>query len=128
MVLLAAVAWGATNQLMQIMVRLPDYRVNIHNKIQAIRVPSSGGLSKATEAVSNLSKELSAAAEPAASKKSGRNEGKEPIAVQVATPARNPSEYLSDLIGPLTGMLETTGIMVIFTLFILMKREDLRNR
>lgn len=61
-------------------------------------------------------------------KKPGRNEGKEPIAVQVAAPPRNASEYFRDVLGPLTGILETTGIMVIFTLFILMKREDLRNR
>jgi len=47
MALLAAVGWGATSQLMQIMVRLPDYRASIHNKIEAIRTQSSGGLSKA---------------------------------------------------------------------------------
>jgi predicted PurR-regulated permease PerM len=30
--LLAAVGWGVTNQLMEIMVHLPDYRANTHNK------------------------------------------------------------------------------------------------
>src|SRR5580700_10861863 len=34
--LLAAVGWGVTNQLMEILVRLPDYRANIHNKIEAL--------------------------------------------------------------------------------------------
>jgi predicted PurR-regulated permease PerM len=32
------------------------------------------------------------------------------------------------MVGPLTGILETAGIVVIFTLFVLVKREDLRNR
>lgn len=126
--LLAAVGWGVTNQLMQIMVHLPDYRANIHNKIEAVRAPSSSGLGKATETVNNLSKELSTAAEPTGANKSGKNEGKAPIAVQVSAPPRNASEYLREVIGPLTGMLETSGIMLIFILFILMKREDLRNR
>lgn len=126
--LLAAVGWGVTNQLMQIMVRLPDYRANIHNKIEAVRAPSSSGLGKATETVNNLSKELSTAAEPTAANKSGKNEGKAPIAVQVSAPPRNASEYLREVIGPLTGVLETSGIMLIFIMFILMQREDLRNR
>ncbi len=39
-----------------------------------------------------------------------------------------PSEYLRDVVGPLTGILETAFIVVIFALFILLKREDLRNR
>jgi predicted PurR-regulated permease PerM len=32
------------------------------------------------------------------------------------------------VVGPLTGVFETTAIVIVFTAFILMKREDLRNR
>jgi predicted PurR-regulated permease PerM len=126
--LLAAVGWGVTNQLVEILVHLPDYRANIHDKIEAIRAPRSGGLSKATATVSDLSKELSAASEAAGNKKLNQNRGKEPIAVQVAAPPHSAADYLRDFVGPLTGSLETAGIVVIFTLFILVKREDLRNR
>src|SRR5450755_1227599 len=59
--LLAAVGWGVSSQLMEIMLHLPDYRANIHNKIEAIHVPRSGGFGKATATVNDLSKELSAA-------------------------------------------------------------------
>ena len=119
---------GVTNQLMEILVHLPDYRANIHNKIEAIRAGGSAGLSKATATVDVLNKELSAAADTAANKKLNQKGGREPIAVQVAVPPRNTAEYLRDAAGPLTGILETAGIVVIFTLFILVKREDLRNR
>jgi predicted PurR-regulated permease PerM len=126
--LFATVGWGVTNQLMEIMAHLPDYRANIHNKIEALRAPAIGGLGKATATVNDLSKELSAASETAGNKKLGKNGGREPIPVQVAAPPRSTAEYLYDVVGPLTGILETAGIVVIFTLFILMKREDLRSR
>jgi predicted PurR-regulated permease PerM len=121
--LLAAVGWGVTSQLMEILVRLPDYRANIHDKIEALRPPRGSGLSKATATVNDLSKELSPTSETA-----GNDRGKEPIAVQVAAPPHSTAEYLRDFLGPLTGSLETAGIVVIFTLFIVVKREDLRNR
>jgi predicted PurR-regulated permease PerM len=126
--LMAAVGWGVTNQLRAILDHLPDYKANIHDKIVAIRTPGAGGLGKAAATVNDLSKELSATSETAEDKKLGRNAGKQPIAVQVAAPPRDAAEYVGDVAGPLTGILETTGIVVIFTLFILMKREDLRNR
>jgi predicted PurR-regulated permease PerM len=126
--LIAAIGWGFTNQLKAILEHLPDYKANIHNKIAAIRAPGNGGLEKATATVNDLSRELSAASETAEDKKIGTNAGKQPIAVQVASPPRDAAEYVRDVAGPLTGILETSGIVVIFTLFILMKREDLRNR
>ena len=126
--LMAAVGWGVTNQLRAILDHLPDYKANIHDKIVAIRTPGAGGLGKAAATVNDLSRELSATSETAEDKKLGRNAGKQPIAVQVAAPPRGAAEYVGDVAGPLTGILETAGIVVIFTLFILMKREDLRNR
>ena len=125
--LLAAVGWGVANQLMEILSHLPDYRANIHNKIEALRAPGNGGLGKATATVNDLSKELASASETEGNKKI-QNGGKQPISVQVAAPPHSAAEYLRDVVGPLTGILETTGIVVVFTLFILLKREDLRNR
>ena len=126
--LLASVGWGVAGQLVQIMVHLPDYRANIHDKIVAVRAPATGDLGKATDTVNDLSKELSAASEAAGSKKLDKKGAREPIAVEVAPRPRNTSEYVRDLVGPLSSVLETTGMAVIFTLFILLKREDLRNR
>jgi predicted PurR-regulated permease PerM len=125
--LLTAAGWGVANQLMEILSDLPDYQANIHSKIEAIRAPGSSGFSKARATVNDLSKELSAASETEATKKLP-NGGKQPISVQVAAPPHNAAEYLRDVVGPLTGILETAGIVVIFALFILLKREDLRNR
>ena len=125
--MLAAVGWGMTDQLMEIFSHLSDYKENIHEKIEAVRAPGSGGLGKATQTVNDLSKEISSVSETAENKNVAKGKAA-PIPVQVARPPRDAAEYLRDFVGPLTGILETAGIVVIFTLFILIKREDLRNR
>jgi predicted PurR-regulated permease PerM len=126
--LIGFVGWGVTNQLMQIMGKLPDYSANIHRKIEAVHTPSESGLGRATATVNQMSKELTAASETAGNERLGRNQSKQPISVQVATPPRTAAEYLRDVVGPLTGILETSAIVVILTLFILVRRQDLRNR
>jgi predicted PurR-regulated permease PerM len=122
------VGWTVTGQLMDIVDQFPSYKSNIHDKIQSLRIPSGGRLRNATNTVTELSNELSAASESAADKKAGKSSGARPIPVQVAQPASNAPQYLRAMIGPLTGLLGTSTMVVIFTLFILVKREDLRNR
>lgn len=126
--MLGIVTWGVTNQLLQVITLLPDYRENIHQKIEAISSPGNGALSRAAATVNDLSKEIKAASQSAENQKITKRDPKAPIPVQLASPPRTANEYLRDIIGPLTGILETSGIVVIFTLFVLIKREDLRNR
>jgi len=125
---LGIVAWGVTNQLVQVIVLLPDYRENIHSKIEAISAPSNWGFRKATATVNDLSKEIRAASQSAENQKLGKRNPKAPVAVELANPPGSTNEYLREVVGPATGVLETFGIVVIFTLFVLVKREDLRNR
>src|SRR6202034_250536 len=51
-----------------------------------------------------------------------------PVPVQVLQPDPGALESLRSLIAPLVSPLATTGIIVIFVIFILIQREDLRNR
>jgi predicted PurR-regulated permease PerM len=64
----ALVGWGVTNQLVEILARLPDYKENIRDKIESIRAPGVGSFSKATATVSDIGKELSSRSETAATK------------------------------------------------------------
>ena len=81
--MLAAVGWGMTNQLMEILSHLSDYKANIHDKIEAVRAPGNSGLGKATETVNDLSKELSSASQTADNKNLVKGKAA-PIPVQVA--------------------------------------------
>jgi predicted PurR-regulated permease PerM len=118
--------WIVTGQLMDIVEQFPNYRSNIHEKIQSLRIPEGSRLKSASNTVSELSAELSDASESAADKKAGKP--RHPITVQVSQPATNAPDYIRAVIGPLTGVLETSAVVIVFTLFILVKREDLRNR
>jgi AI-2E family transporter len=51
-----------------------------------------------------------------------------PIAVEVVEHPPSALQYLGNLLGPVVVPLGTAFIVVVFTVFILMKREDVRNR
>lgn len=129
---MGAVTWGVASQLVQIMVELPDYKENLDLKIQALHSQKNGNLSKATATVQELNKELTAVpGEISANLAKNREQAMRsahPISVQVAQPPTGFVEDLRSLLGPLAGPLETAAIVIIFTLFMLIKREDLRNR
>jgi predicted PurR-regulated permease PerM len=120
--------WLVTGQLMNIIDQFPDYQSNIHEKMQALRAHHGNRLTSATKTVADLSKELTAASESAADKSTAKRSGGAPIPVRVAQPPTNAPQYLRTVVGPLTGVFETTAIVVVFTMFMLVKREDLRNR
>lgn len=126
--LVGSLGWIVTAQLMDIVDQFPSYKSNVHDKIQSLRVPDGSRLRNATNTVTDLSNELSAASESAADKKTANKSGSRPIPVQMAQPPSNTPQYLRAMIGPLTGVLETSTMVVVFTLFMLIKREDLRNR
>jgi predicted PurR-regulated permease PerM len=124
------------NQLIQIVNELPVYQNNIHNKLQAIKAPSNGALQQATENVRELGKELSNAQTPtvepggkdAAGRRKSPAEPSGPMAVQVVPEPVTEFQYLRELTQPFLAPLATLGIVLIFTIFLLIEQNDLSNR
>ncbi len=132
-VIAAGVGWEVTGQLLEITGHLPDYKENLEETIRSLRPPRNGPIGQATATVRELNKELAAAPGQVASHAAGggaSNQGRSsiPIPVQVTAPPSNLLQDLRALLGPLAGPLETAGIVIIFTAFMLIKWEDLRNR
>jgi predicted PurR-regulated permease PerM len=131
------VTWIIANQLVDVASQLPTYRQNIHAKIEALRSHGKGPLSKAADTAKEIGQELSspdaapaAAAAPAQNQKQ-RNALKvpgTPVPVQIVHPRTNELAGLPDLVKPFLAPLGRAGIVVIFAIFMLIKREDLRNR
>ena len=121
----ASVGWGVASQLLEITTHIQDYRSNLEEKIQALHSRKSAPLIKATATVQQLNKELAAAPDSNAAKNSHTPR---PIPVQVAAPPGNFVQELRSMLGPLTGPMETAGLTIIFMGFMLVNREDLRNR
>ena len=122
------------NQLTQLAGDLPRYQSTISEKIQAFRDTTAGRgtLERASGMLKDLSKELDKPKEAATALGGGASPNAtlppKPVPVEVRQPDPGALESLQSLISPLLHPLATTGIIVIFVIFILLQREDLRNR
>jgi predicted PurR-regulated permease PerM len=130
----AGMGWIVADQLLQVASDLPKYRLNIRNKIDGLHLRPESTLSRAAETVNEIDSDFfesqaahsSPAAPPAASPKAPPPQAV--IPVQVVTPAANGLQYLGEMLGPLLKPLGTAGMVMIFTVFILITQEDLRDR
>ena len=104
-------------------------------KISALRKSAAGSpvLEKATEAVKDLEREL---ANPTPEPKVGTEpsppeqaeEGRKPIPVEIHEPPPRSLELFQRIAGTVLPPLATAGIVILFVIFILLQREDLRDR
>ena len=101
-------------------------------KIQSLRGTAAANdtLERAADVLQDLGKELNKPKEPlsapAASSRAGQDA--RPIPVEVRQPPPTALESIAALISPLLHPLMTSGIVIIFVIFTLLQREDLRNR
>jgi predicted PurR-regulated permease PerM len=138
LVFVAVVGFGAlvASQVVDLADNLPRYEYNLRNKIRALGVasPSGGMVERATELVRDVGKEIEEAtgqAEELAARLGRRDDqaaAARPIPVEVHEPASGPLETLWLVAGPLIAPLATAGLVVVFVIFILLQREDLRDR
>ena len=119
------VAWVIFNQLVGVANELPRYRQNIHNKLEAMRAPGDGALGQATKSIKELATEVMSveATAPAVP-----DRGSRPQPVQVVEQPPNELEHLRDLIEPFLRPLGEFGMVLIFSVFLLINQNDLRNR
>ena len=119
------------SQVNQLAADLPSYRSTLSDKIKSVRgvAGGSGTLERASEVLKDLSKEIEAP-KPDASGATSRLPGltSKPIPVEVRQPEASALQTFVALITPLVNPLAMTGIVVIFVIFILLQREDLRSR
>ncbi len=119
------VAWVIFGQLVGVANELPRYRQNIHNKLEAMRAPTAGALGQATASIRELAAELMSVEAPAPS---ASGDGGQPVPVQVVAEPANAVQYLRNLLKPFLGPLGEFGMVLIFSIFLLIHRNDLRNR
>lgn len=120
-------------QLTQLAGDLPRYQFTMREKIKSLRgaAGSSGTLERAADMLQDLSKELDKPKEGSSEPSvvpTKKPSGPTPIPVEVRQPDPGALESLRTLISPIIHPLATTGIIIIFVIFILLQREDLRNR
>ena len=120
-------------QISQLAGDLPRYQSNLGEKIQTLRgaTTASGTLEQASQVLRNLQKELDRPKNAKPASPSAPDAGAvpdRPIPVEVRQPDPGALQTLATLISPLIQPLATTGIILIFVVFILLQQQDLRNR
>jgi predicted PurR-regulated permease PerM len=122
------------SQATRLAAKLPGYQQTLSDKIESLRglMGSSGTLEQASTVLKELKTELQhrdAAGRPADSELARQPSNKPvPILVEVRQPDPGALSTFGAIIQPLISPLTTTGIVVIFVVFVLLQREDLRNR
>ena len=119
--ILGAVTYAVAHQFLGLVESLPAYRVNLEQKIKRAPTPAGGSLERGVETVKELTQELSKTAP-------GTPGAPEIPKVQVVEPPPNIMQVVRGLFGPLIGPASTAAVVVVFTIFMLLQREDLRDR
>jgi predicted PurR-regulated permease PerM len=140
--LIGAIGWVVANQLIEVINQLPNYTSNIREKMESFHGPHGGSLAKASDSVQKLTKELSTSPAnqpppPAAMRPvkpqtrkstSSLPSDEHPLPVEIIEAPPGALQALRNVLGPLLAPLSTAGVVVVFSIVMLIKREDLRNR
>ena len=125
-IVVGAVGWTVSQQFAQVMNQLPDYRSNIHAKLEALHLSKSTALNNASDTMNEISKDLAAppAGNTAAGNRTNSPSRQRPMPVEVVTSPALPLDSLESVLG----VIGAFGIVVVLTSFMLARRENFRNR
>lgn len=125
------------SQVAELAGNLGLYKSTITRKIESLQSEATGSgiISRASSTLNDLKEEITRTAEKARADATAPPETApqaeqlpKPIPVEIHAPPPAPFEIIRSIIGPLTGPLATAGIVIVFLIFILLQREDLRDR
>jgi predicted PurR-regulated permease PerM/GAF domain-containing protein len=135
-ILIAGIAFVVGRQLVQLANNLPAYQTTITDKIRSLQASAPGGgiVDKVTTTIQDVGKQISGEKPPdnvpaqTPGSRLGSGTVQEPVTVRLEAPQAKPLEIIQTVVGPLLAPLATAGLVVIFVIFVLLEREDLRDR
>ncbi len=122
--------WVLTRQAMDMAVSLPNYKENIRTKLRAVRLPENGPFSRLSSTLEELKKDLPGGAArqlPLAAGAPDRSE-RPPQQVEVVNGPDKRLAFVQSVIAPVLGPLGTGALVLLLLVFMLLERDDLRNR
>src|SRR3954469_13332290 len=136
--LVGGFAWLLVSQLTNLAQDLPKYEYNLRQKVRLIRADTAGSgvLEQTADVLRHVQEEIQqpqpAGAQPAAKPAPPPSEAAakpvQPIAVELVDRPKTPLETIAETLGVVAAPLATIGIMILFLIFVLIQREDLRDR
>jgi len=133
--IIGGLGWLISREATKLAADLPNYRITLSQKIASLRETTSESkvLEKAGDVLTDLQAELDQPAPEASS--DGPDVGepahvpkREPVPVVIQQPEPTGLQLYQNIAGTLLPPLVTAGIVLLFVVFILLQREDLRDR
>ncbi len=145
---ICAVGWVVLGQVYNLAVELPQYQQNVTKKIDTLHLHSAGRLTSTVQMLTNVSKQISSvnaeepvptstvgtvrhrrtAGTPTSLSSDAARKAGEPVPVRVEEPEISLVSLAAEEIQPLIHPLTTAFVVIIFVIFMLLARDDLRDR
>ena len=115
-------------QVAEVAQNLPAYQGNIIGKIRSLQESGTdnGIVRRLTSVIESVGREINNAGQNQATPGSA-SPSREPMLVEIFAPSR-PIETLTSLISPLLGPIASLGLIIVVVIFMLLEREELRDR
>jgi len=144
---LGAIGWTVERQFVEVAEKLPDYGVNIQGKLRRFQGTAGGSFSKAAKGVEDTLKSM-AGTQPSTAPSATANlttatqaadshpgdptlprvSPQNPLPVREYSEPASPLQIVGRYLGQMLSPLATGGLIVVFLIFMLLNRRDLRDR
>ena len=114
-----------TSQLSDLAHQVPGYQQNIRQKLGSIRSSGGGVISRITRFAREVSEEL---VPPTASSGKIQPGEEKPVPVEIRRMPFSPMEWAGTILGSMVNVMLMGAIVIVFVIFLLIQREDLRDR
>ena len=116
-------------QVTELAQKLPQYQSTIQEKIRSARDAASGGtLDRISAFLRNVNQEIHKKEDSDQNGGSTADTQGPPVPVEIHQPEPAPPQVIQRVLQPLVDPLTTAGLVVIFVIFFLLQRQDLRDR
>jgi len=111
------------SQLADVGHKLPEYQQNVREKVRSIGTSGGGLINRISRVAHNLGQDLA----PASSRQAAPGEDK-PVPVEIRRAPFAPLELVQKVLGSVLNGVLMALIVIVFVVFFLIQREDLRDR
>ena len=123
---ICAIGYVVARQLLNVARDLPAYRLNIQKKMASVHSPAEQSLAKAFTALEEIGEDL---ASGAGNTNAGLQHTASPVQpVRIVDTERSELQSAAELLLRFVRPIGTLGVVIVFTIYLLMEREDLRRR
>ena len=126
-ILVGTIGGLMVSQMVDLANKLPDYEKNIHKKLQSLNLQNRGVMARFSKTFTDLRKDLAPPVVPSQTQTRQEGEVPQPVAVEIHG-SFTPMQVLRTVLGSVLGIFVTSFIVIVFVIFMLIEREDLRDR